>query len=199
MTPIIQKITLIFSSYIIGCICIGYYLTKILAHKDLSHVGSHSLGATNVGRVLGKKGFVLTFLFDFAKGAFVIMVGQYLNFAEDWLLMLGIAAVVGHICPVQFRFKGGKGISTFFGMMLLYDYRIALSVVALFAPIYLMFKNFSISGLIAILPVPILFAMYRHSHRTIILSCLLVCIMMIAHKQNITAYFKKTPKEPQLL
>src|ERR1041385_2866202 len=88
-------------AYIVGCFTSGYYLVRWLAEKDIRLIGSGSVGARNVGRVLGKPGFLLTLLFDFGKGAFVVWVVRHYTPDDRLALLAMLAVVAGHIWPAQ--------------------------------------------------------------------------------------------------
>src|SRR5262249_22050721 len=106
-------------AYALGCFTTGYYLVKLRTGQDVRELGSGTVGAKNVGRVLGWPGFVLTVLGDFAKGAFAVWAVKYFT-TDDHMLMLAILAVVaGHVWPVQLLFRGGKGVATSLGGLLL--------------------------------------------------------------------------------
>jgi glycerol-3-phosphate acyltransferase PlsY len=176
-------------SYLVGCVCTGYYLTKLLSGKNLGRIGSKSLGATNVGRVLGKKGFVITFLLDLLKGIFVAYVANYIGLDKMWILLFGIMAVVGHIWPFQLNFSGGKGVSTFLGVMLFFDYRVVLSFMGIFLPLYLLTRKFSMAGLIVISFSPIILYLFNYDYGILLISVVFIGIIMIAHKTNIKGFF----------
>ena len=114
------------AGYLLGCLTLGYYLVRWQTGQDIRQTGSGSVGAKNVGRVLGVGGFMLTVLADLAKGALAVwLVSHYL--ADERLAALAMLAVVmGHIWPAQLGFHGGKGVATAFGAMLVYDPRMAL-------------------------------------------------------------------------
>src|SRR5436305_1462149 len=114
----------ILGAYLFGAIPFGYLVAKSRG-VDILREGSGNIGATNVGRVLGKRFGILVFLFDFAKGALPALSGRWLNTPEvmellggDGLPVLaGLAAFVGHMFPVYLRFRGGKGVATGAGVV----------------------------------------------------------------------------------
>lgn len=104
-------------SYLLGSIPMGLLLTKIMGKGDLRKVGSGNIGATNVMRVGGLRMAGATWLLDMAKAIVAVFIGNYIGGAAfgAWC---GFAAIVGHCYPVWLRFKGGKGISSLFGVLL---------------------------------------------------------------------------------
>lgn len=107
----------IFISYLLGSIPMGLLLTKIAGKGDLRKVGSGNIGATNVMRVGGLRMAGLVWLLDMAKAIIAVLLGKYLA-GDAFGAWCGFAAIVGHCYPIWLRFKGGKGISSLFGVML---------------------------------------------------------------------------------
>lgn len=107
----------IFISYLLGSIPMGLLLTKIAGKGDLRKVGSGNIGATNVMRVGGLRMAGLVWLLDMAKAIVAVLLGKYLA-GDAFGAWCGFAAIVGHCYPIWLRFKGGKGISSLFGVML---------------------------------------------------------------------------------
>jgi len=108
---------LILISYLLGSIPFGFLLVKWAGKGDIRKVSSGSTGATNVGRVIGTRGFVATWVLDMAKAVAAFMIGQYF-FGSDFGALCGAVAVIGHIFPVWLKFKGGKGFAPIWGFIL---------------------------------------------------------------------------------
>ncbi len=113
------------ASYLIGNILTAYIVTKLRHNVDIRDEGSGNPGARNMGRVYGKRYFIATFLGDAIKGNRCCC--SKIPFEDPTFVMLTLLAVIiGHIYPVLFKGKGGKGISTFIGGLIAFDYLIAL-------------------------------------------------------------------------
>ena len=111
-------IVLLIVSYLLGSIPVGLLLVKLVDKGDIRKVSSGSTGATNVARVMGLSGFVITWALDMAKVIAPVLVGRMLVGAE-FSALCGAVAIAGHIFPVWLKgFKGGKGVSALFGYML---------------------------------------------------------------------------------
>ena len=110
------NILIIVASYFIGSIPFGLFIARIRG-VDLRAAGSGNIGATNVGRLLGKKVGVLVFLLDFAKGAGPVAVARWVSPDECVAIAAGLTAVLGHVFPVWLKFQGGKGVATGTGAM----------------------------------------------------------------------------------
>ncbi len=114
----IVGIILIVISYFLGSISSSIIISKMFGVADIREHGSGNAGATNVLRTVGKKAAFLTFIFDVLKGAVPIIIMNVLKFSLVFMLAAGFAAVLGHIFPIYFGFKGGKGVSTSFGAVI---------------------------------------------------------------------------------
>ncbi len=104
-------------SYLLGSIPMGLLLTKLAGKGDLRRVGSGNIGATNVMRVGGLRMAGLVWLLDMAKAIAAVFIGKYIG-GDAFGAWCGFAAIVGHCYPIWLRFKGGKGISSLFGVLL---------------------------------------------------------------------------------
>ena len=134
------------AGYLLGSISFAIILTRVFAHEDVRSHGSGNAGATNVLRVAGKKASALTFLCDFLKCALSVAIGYYAlhficlaNGIDPVLARLGMYAagfccIIGHMYPLYFGFRGGKGVVTAAAMILLLDWRVFLICFAFFAP-----------------------------------------------------------------
>lgn len=104
-------------SYLLGCLNAGYYYARLVHGQDLRLAGSGTAGARNAGRLFGKRAFALVFLGDAGKGAAATAVG--LSLGPESGALCAIAVVAGHIWPVQLGLRGGKGIASALGSLLL--------------------------------------------------------------------------------
>lgn len=106
-------------AYLLGSIPFGLLVAKVFGRGDVRKEGSGNIGATNVSRVAGPLAGILTLLLDGAKGAAAVLVaGRYSNDSAMWMVIAGLAALVGHCFPVWLKFKGGKGVATAAGVYL---------------------------------------------------------------------------------
>jgi glycerol-3-phosphate acyltransferase PlsY len=180
-----KDIVAVFLSYAIGCVCVGYYLTRLCTGQDIRTSGSGSTGARNVGRKLGKTGFALTFAGDVAKGALAMWIVSMLR-VDPWAAILSLLAVVaGHIWPVQLSFRGGKGIAVTLGGLLVFDYWIAAGCCLIFALCLVSLRRYIISGLIAVVAMPVMAILAGHSAFDVLGSALLAVVILFAHRANV--------------
>ena len=99
------------AAYALGCFTTGYYLVRLRLGQDIHDSGSGSVGARNVGRLLGWRGFLLTVLGDFGKGALAVWAARHFTMDDRLVLLAMLAVVAGHVWPMQLRFRGGKGMA----------------------------------------------------------------------------------------
>jgi glycerol-3-phosphate acyltransferase PlsY len=180
-----NDIIVIIVSYLLGCFATGYYLVRLRTGEDIRSHGSGAVGARNVGRELGAPGFVLTFLVDFTKGALAVWAATYFGLSP-WGVMLSMhAVVIGHIWPAQLGFRGGKGIATGLGAILAFDSRLAVILILLFGFLWVLVRDLTLRGLVAISMAPFVAAIMAKSHRDVAGITLLVILILMAHRTNI--------------
>ena len=106
-------------AYVLGSIPNGLVFGKLFWHVDLREHGSHNIGATNAWRTLGKGPGFLIFLLDFLKGAISVYIGMKLGDIALACVLAGVFAIVGHSCSLFLKFKGGKGVATGLGVIVM--------------------------------------------------------------------------------
>jgi len=182
-------------AYLLGCITTGYYLVRFLTGQDIRATASGNLGSRNVGRLLGTKGFVLTFIGDAGKGLLAVWLARHLS-SPPWLPCAALlAAVAGHIWPAQLGLRGGKGFATFAGGMILLKPVVLLAGLALCVMAYPLLRGTTRTGLLALACSPLLAVLesrYRGVPSATVetgLYCLLVVVILHAHRANIRKEF----------
>lgn len=176
-------------AYLVGSISNAILICR--AHKvDIKSVGSGNAGATNTVRALGKKYGVLVFLLDFLKGV-VSCIPMKLIFPE-YTCVAGFFAVVGHIFPVFFKFKGGKGVSTTFGAILMFNPLAAMCTGVLELILIAVTKIVSLSTVISFIFLPV--SVFVFSDKTFAVptyvSGLTAILVLISHRSNIRRLLK---------
>lgn len=147
--------------YLLGSISFAIIFTRLFSHEDVRTHGSGNAGATNVLRVAGKKASALTFLFDFLKCAASVLIGYFVlryacaangidaEMARLGMYAAGFLCIIGHMHPLYFGFRGGKGVVTAAAMMLLLDWRVFLVCFAVFLLTFIWRKTVSLSSISA--------------------------------------------------
>ncbi|MCI8554063.1 MAG: glycerol-3-phosphate 1-O-acyltransferase PlsY [Clostridiales bacterium] len=202
-------------AYLLGSLNFAIIVTRLLEKTDIRTYGSGNAGATNVLRSQGKLPALLTTIGDLLKGCAAVLLGgllvqlavgslpaeQSLSAEQGTLYVLfgrylaGLFCIVGHIFPIYFGFRGGKGILTAFGMLLILDWRVALICLGVFVLAVLCSRMVSLGSCCAAAVLPIVtclfyLTLYRHIDRTAacfctIMTLLIAVIVIVKHGTNI--------------
>ena len=132
-------------SYLSGSIPFGLVLTKTFIKKDIRKIGSGNIGATNVFRTGSKTLAILTLLLDTLKGFLPVVITQ--NFFSEYLQISCLIVFLGHIFPFWLRFKGGKGVATYLGVLFALSYELSILFIFTWVVILLIFKFSSVSSI----------------------------------------------------
>lgn len=188
----INRIILLVIGYVCGLIQNGRYISKFLG-VDITSKGSGNVGATNVLRVMGTKTGLIVFVLDMLKG-FIPCLAARLIFKEDiFVLYMGFGVLLGHCFPIQFGFKGGKGISSAIGFIFVFDYRVALCMIAIFLICVVISRYISLGSVVAAIAFPVLtFFINRQSTEGMILIIIMVCMVLFRHSSNVKRIFNGT-------
>lgn len=188
-------------SYLIGSVNFAVIFTKIFTNKDVRTVGSGNAGSTNALRAGGKKVGILTFICDFAKGALAAFLGKILFqyafsvtgssiFLSTYgAYLCGLVCMIGHVFPIFFEFKGGKGVATGAGIFIAFCPLATVIGLSVFIICVIISKTVSLSSLIATVSV-IVAALFMADKACLFLPQLIMGILMgslifIRHKDNI--------------
>jgi len=174
-----------FCAYLLGCFATGYYLVRARLGEDIRHLGSGNIGARNVGRILGKSGFLMTLLFDFGKGGLAIWVARHFTTDERIVAMAMVAVVAGHIWPVQLRFQGGKGMATSLGALLVFDSKLALLFCTLFLGAFVLQWRTVLPALFAFICLPLGALFLGQDRIQVVLITAMSGLVLLAHRRNI--------------
>ena len=177
-------ITSIIFGYLLGSIPFGLVVTKLAGLGDIRKIGSGNIGATNVLRTGRKDLALLTLLFDLGKAALAAVLMRTLFHSEAMGFVAGFSAVIGHNYPVWLNFKGGKGVASTFGMMLVLTPAVGICVCLTWLFIAFIFHYSSLSALIALMLAPAYAYVYA-GHAAIICYTLLWVLSLWRHRANI--------------
>lgn len=182
---------IILVSYLIGCFSSAYFLGKVSKNIDIRSYGSGNAGATNALRVLGKKMGILTFVLDILKGIIAVFLGQIILGFNGGLLA-SIFVVLGHNFPVFLGFKGGKGVATSLGVLLVLNWPTGL-ICLLIGVIFIVITRYvSLGSVMASITAPIVIVLTSDSiDKLLYLTTLLLALLSIfRHKANIVRLLK---------
>lgn len=195
-------------SYLIGSINISVMLSKKIAGFDVREKGSGGTGATNVLRSVGKTAAAITLIFDIVKGiiaiGIAIIVGNIVQDIDRELLIqiAGIMAVIGHTFPVFLKFKGGKGVATSLGILLITNWQIGLICLVFALVMMLLTRMVSLGSCTAAVLFPVLTLFINQNYIVLtegktgmsyfIYSVLLAAIVIFNHRENIKRIYAGT-------
>ncbi len=176
---------LILTAYLFGSISAAIIVCKVMGLPDPRTQGSNNPGATNVLRIGGKKPAVITLIVDMLKGFLPVMLAVLLKSDELTLSLVAIAAFLGHLYPVFFGFKGGKGVATALGVILGLNWMVALLMVLTWLLVAYGLKISSIAALVASALSPLYFWWLSGSYIFIMMSIFLMLLLFWRHRSNI--------------
>ena len=168
-------------SYLLGSIPFGLVLTKIILKKDIREIGSGNIGTTNVLRTGKKSLAVTTLILDLLKGYFSIIIT--FTYFENLISYSALICFIGHIFPVWLKFKGGKGVATYLGVILAFSYKFFLIFGVSWLILSFLFRYASLSSIISSLIV-FVYSYFFINNFSLILFIFFV-IIIYTHRENI--------------
>ncbi|MFW5648456.1 MAG: glycerol-3-phosphate 1-O-acyltransferase PlsY [Candidatus Alkaliphilus sp. MAG34] len=177
-----KNLLLILISYLIGSLSTSYLIAKFFAKIDIREHGSGNPGSANILRTLGAKAAILTFLGDLFKGAIAVYLGNMLG-GTIMALLCGIAVVIGHNWPVFLEFKGGKGIATTIGVIILVKPLVALVCISIGVAMLFKFKYVSLASIVGVVILPFVIIIYGFNY--FLFGLILALLAVYRHRENI--------------
>ena len=173
-------------SYVIGSFSSAYVIGKTSKNIDIRSYGSGNAGATNALRVLGKKMGALTFFMDFIKGIIAVFIGNAI-FGFTGSLLAGVFVVLGHNWPVFLGFKGGKGVATSFGVLLVLNWQTALLCFLIGTIVIIVTRYVSLGSIVAAIVAPIIIVLTTQSiDKYLYITIVILALLSVSrHKANI--------------
>jgi len=194
MTPnTFSEIITLIIAYLLGSIPWGLLVSFLFKLPDPRTVGSHTIGATNILRSGHKEAAIITLILDIIKGSMAVIFA--LIFAPPLVQLAAIFAVLGHIWPVWLGFRGGKGIATAFGTLLILSWPLALTCVVTWLVVAFTTRYSSLASLITLLLSPLYTAFI--SGTDLVITCLILTLILVwSHRENIGRLV--TGREPKI-
>ncbi len=172
-------------AYLIGSISSAIIICRLMGLPDPREQGSGNPGATNVMRFGGKKAAAITLLGDLLKGLLPVYLANFLGMSFELLAVIGLAAFMGHLYPVFFRFKGGKGVATSIGVLLGFSWLLGFAFIGTWLLIYKVGKISSLSALCASILSPV-YAWFMVGDINIVGAATIMMVFLLwRHKSNI--------------
>lgn len=203
---IIIVLCVVLSSYLIGSVSSAVIISKLMSGKDIREEGSGNAGATNMLRVHGKGAGALTLVCDILKGVIAILLSMLFDmwlksaapdsiFIGNLAYIAGFFAVLGHDFPVFFKFRGGKGVATSLGVVLMLNWKIGLIVLALALIVMIISRYVSLGSITAAVSYPILVIGFMVGSEKwnvfyILSAVLMALVLILKHHANISRLLK---------
>lgn len=188
----IIEFTAIFASYLIGSLSSAIIVCKLMSLPDPRGEGSGNPGATNVLRFGGKKAAAITLAGDMLKGLIPVLIVKYMGMDMQTIALVGLAAFLGHLYPVFFQFKGGKGVATMLGVMFGFSWWVGLATAGTWLFMAKIVKISSLSALVATLLTPVYVWLWFNSIATLGVTIIMTVILFWRHRSNIQNLIKGT-------
>ncbi len=178
----LEIIVVLFYSYFLGSIPFGLIITKIFLDQDIRDVGSGNIGTTNVLRTGKKSLAIATLIFDILKGYLSVIIT--LKYFNDLIYFSALICFIGHIFPVWLKFKGGKGVATYLGIILALSFNFGIIFAVTWLLISFIFKYSSLASMIAALTV-FAYSIILDNNTLSIFLFITFIIILYTHRENI--------------
>ena len=191
----IELFLIILISYLFGSIPFGLLLTKFFLKKDIREIGSGNIGATNVLRAGNKILGYSTLILDILKAVLPILYIKF--FMNDYLYISALSIFIGHVFPIWLKFKGGKGVASYLGILCCLDIFSALIFGVAWISVFVFFKFSSLSSLLASLTIPI-FHFFYSSNSDYYFYFMMFILIFFTHRENIKRLRNNTESKSKI-
>ena len=181
-------------SYLLGSIPFGFILTKIFLKKDIRNIGSGNIGATNALRTGNKLLGYATLILDITKAILPVLFAKF-NY-PDYIFIAGLSTFLGHVFPIWLKFKGGKGVATYVGILFSINLSLGLIFIFSWAVIFLISKYSSLSSLVASLIVPVYLIVFENFNS--IFFIIMFVLIFYTHRENVSRLKNKKESKTKI-
>ena len=186
---------IILISYLLGSIPFGFLLTKFFLNKDIRKIGSGNIGATNALRTGNKTLGYATLILDILKAIMpVIFVKIYYS---DYLYISSLCVFLGHVFPIWLKFKGGKGVATYVGILCCINIYLGISFGIVWLITFVMFKYSSLSSLVGALSIPIINFLFFND-QIFYFFIIMFILIFYTHRENIKRLLNRTESKTKI-
>ena len=173
------------AGYLVGSVSTAIITCKLMGLEDPRSVGSNNPGATNVLRHGGKKAAIITLIGDMLKGLVPVIAVTMIEPAAGAIALTGLGAFLGHVFPVYYGFKGGKGVATFYGVLLGFSWMAGIAALLVWLLIAFVSKISSLSALVSALSAPFILWYSSHSPELTVMLGLMTALLFWRHRSNV--------------
>ena len=170
-----------FCSYLMGSIPFGFLLTKLILKKDIREIGSGNIGATNVLRTGNRYIGYITLILDIAKAIIPVIYIKITNL--DYIFITSLCVFLGHVFPIWLKFKGGKGVATYLGILFSLNLIYGLIFISVWLITFLFSKFSSLSSILATLSIPIYLIIFEDNNYNLFL--IMFMLSFYTHIENV--------------
>ena len=182
----INQLLIILFAYLVGSISSGIIVSRFFNLPDPRTIGSKNPGATNVMRSGNKKAAIFTLLGDLLKAIFVLAIAEYLGFEDLIIVCVALAVLIGHIYPIFYKFRGGKGVATAIGILIALNFKLALIVLSIWLIVFGIWRYSSLAAIVAAISAPIIAIFILRDQSLYCFAFTLITIIIIfKHQVNI--------------
>ena len=186
---------IILLSYLIGSIPFGFILTKILLKKDIREIGSGNIGATNVLRTGNKIIGYITLSLDILKAIIPLLIIKFNH--PEFLFISALSIFLGHVFPLWLKFKGGKGVATYVGMLFCINYILGFVFIICWLIIFIISRYSSLSSLIASLTIPF-YHFFIIDNNNYYFFIILFILIFFTHRENVKRLINNTESKTKI-
>lgn len=174
------------AGYLVGSVSTAIITCKLMGLEDPRSVGSNNPGATNVLRHGGKKAAIITLIGDMLKGLVPIIAVTMVEPAAGAIALTGLGAFLGHVFPVYYGFKGGKGVATYYGVLLGFSWVAGIAALLIWLLTAFVSKISSLSALVSALSAPFVLWYSSHSPELTVILGLMTALLFWRHRSNVS-------------
>ena len=186
---------IILLSYLMGSIPFGFILTKILLKKDIREIGSGNIGATNVLRTGNKMIGYITLSLDILKAIIPLLIIKF--YLSEFLFISALSIFLGHVFPLWLKFKGGKGVATYVGMLFCINYILGFVFIICWLIIFIISRYSSLSSLIASLTIPF-YHFFIIDNNNYYFFIILFILIFFTHRENVKRLINNTESKTKI-
>jgi glycerol-3-phosphate acyltransferase PlsY len=180
-----REVLVVVAAYLIGSLSFATILVRVFLGKDVRELGSGNAGATNVLRTAGGKLAAATMALDVVKGSAAVLLMRAVTYDPLWAGLAAVAAVLGHLFPVFFGFRGGKGVATVIGAFLVLAPLAVLVVVLVFAAVVALTRYVSLGSVTAACVLPLALRLLHAPDAIIVTGAAMTLLLLVSHRANI--------------
>jgi len=185
---------IVFLSYLLGSIPFGFVITKIFLNKDIRNIGSGNIGATNALRTGNKFVGYSTLVLDIVKAIVVVLYVKF-NYTE-FIFISSLSVFLGHVFPIWLKFKGGKGVATYLGILFSLNLVYGFVFITIWIISFILTKFSSLSSILASLSIPVYLLIFYNGN--IMFFSIIFILIFYTHRENIKRLINKEENKTKI-